>query len=299
MNKLIGVGVGGALLFVGLSGYVYLHGMPFAAEVAQMAGQAQVNDEKGTMQDAEKKSEEPAAVTLAEKDLPKKVGESVQKNGYTITREDAPVAVQTVKKNTIPLPVLGGVPLKPAGMPFDSYTLATSLLVALRAEMNASVRTSTVLPNESWLQIAQYYNMLGDHITARAVWLYLVSSEPGLFQPYGNLANQYVIEQNFTEAAVWYTRAIEKKADYLQYYSDLADVYVAQKNTTAAADTLKKGIVVDTKGWALHVALGRLYNTQGNLSEAHKVLNEAIARAKKAGNDAVAAEIEKEKIYTQ
>jgi tetratricopeptide (TPR) repeat protein len=254
----------------------------------------------------EKRGAKPTKVIeIDEGTLPKKNGESAQKDGYTITREDAPAPKGAGASNTdvpsvkIPTPALGAVPQKTLHMPLESYNLASAKLIELKADIYTAEKTGKQTSNEVWLDTALYYNMLGDTQTARTIWLYLTKSSPGLFQSYGNLANQYMAEKNWPLAEAWYTKAIALKRDYLQYYQDLSDVYIAEKKTEAAVRTLEQGIAADTHSWSLCVALGRHFNTIGNIKKAHEVFNMGIERAKKAGDTAAAEAIEKEKIYTQ
>jgi tetratricopeptide (TPR) repeat protein len=242
-------------------------------------------------------------INLDEKDLPQNVGESLQKDGYTITKELVPVA-----EKEVPLPVgYATVPSKPASMSGEQYAGIVAKLKPIIVDIQKGIEKNTKdgrplssnLYTDGWLDVALYKNALGDSNGARDVWVFLTKATPGLFQSYGNLANMYLGQQNFPEAVVWYKKAIEKKPDYLQYYQDLSDVYIAQKNTSAALEILKQGIAVDSTGWSLQVSLGRLYNSVGDINQAHIQFNNAIARAKKVGNTAAAEAIEQEKIYTQ
>jgi tetratricopeptide (TPR) repeat protein len=170
------------------------------------------------------------------------------------------------------------------------------IIVDIQKQIDANTATgSQNLYTDGWLDLALYRNMLGDVTGAKEVWVYLTKVSPGLVQPYGNMANQFVVEKNFAEAETWYKIAIEKMPQALQYYQDLADVYIAQKRTADAIATLKAGIAADAKSWSLQVTLGRLYLAQGDVKGANAQFDAAIARAKAAGNTAAVEAIQQEK----
>lgn len=282
------------LVVVGVSGYVYMYGVPFTDRFVKVA---EIGENAA-----------PATINLSPEDLPQNVGDSVQKDGYTITKELVPESerggnVGAVDLSKIPTPNYTKIPARPSGMPVESYDAVVAKLRPLIADITKQIEKnaetgSQTLYTDGWLDVALYRNMLGDTAGAKEIWLYLVQASPGLVQPYGNLGNMYMTQQSFVEAEKWYKIAIEKMPNALQYYSDLADIYAAQKRTADMVTILKKGIAADTKSWNLLVMLGRHYNSVGDIKNAHTQFNNAIERAKKAGNTQAVEAIEAEKIYT-
>lgn len=64
------------------------------------------------------------------------------------------------------------------------------------------------------------------------------------FQEYLDLGNKYLLELNYEEAAVAFTKAIELEPREMGAYEKLADVYTAQGNADQALETLNKAISV-------------------------------------------------------
>jgi tetratricopeptide (TPR) repeat protein len=289
MKKITNIGAIIGLVVVGASVYTYVYGVPFMDRLATVA-------EIG-------ETVPPGTINLSDKDLPQNVGDSVQKDGYTITKELVPAGEQvtqaSVNLSKIPAPDYKKIPKKPANMAVESYNAIVAKMQAIvsdiQKQIDANKKDGTaVVYTDGWLDIALYKNMLGDTAGAEAVWVYLTQVSPGLFQPYGNLANLYLTRQNFSEAETWYLRAIEKKPDYLQYYSDLGDIYSAQKRTADFGAILEKGMRADPKAWNMQVALGRYYASVDDSKNARLQFNAAIELAKKAGNSAASAAIEQE-----
>lgn len=239
-------------------------------------------------------------INLTEDELPK-VGESITKDGYTITNEgvDTAVSAPVVDLTKIPTPAYTAVPWKPATMDKTSYDAVVAKLQPLIERVTKQIADNKqngtqLLDTDAWLDIALYHNVLGDQAGAEALWLYLTKTSPGLVQPYGNLASMHMSRQEWDAAIPLYKKAISLMPKALQYYQDLADVYVAQKNTPAAIAILEEGSRADTASWSLLVTLGRLYAASGDATHARAAFEDAAARATKAGNAAAAEAIRAE-----
>lgn len=64
------------------------------------------------------------------------------------------------------------------------------------------------------------------------------------FSAYLDLGDKYLLELNYEEAAVAFTKAIELEPREIGAYEKLADVYTAQGNTEQALETLNKAVSV-------------------------------------------------------
>lgn len=295
-TKVVTIIVLGVLLVAGLQGYAYF------TETKNSALDAASSElVPGTVVTTGDNNN--PTINLSPDELPK-VGESITKDGYTITNEgidEGSTVVQgEIDLSKIPTPNFSTIPKKPATMQHEVYAQITGkmqpIIVDIQKQIDTNKATgSQTLYTDGWLDLALYRNMLGDVAGAKEVWVYLTKASPGLVQPYGNMANQYLVEQNFVEAEKWYKIAIQKMPQALQHYQDLSDVYIAQKRTADAVAILKAGIAVDSKSWSLQVTLGRLYLAQGDGKSANIQFDAAIARAKAAGNTAAVEAIQQEK----
>jgi tetratricopeptide (TPR) repeat protein len=240
-------------------------------------------------------------IELSPEELPA-VGESVTKDGYTITNEGVGSGVRDISK--IPLPNYSVIPKRQPSVAAESYSSIVDKMKPIIADITKQLESNAAtgaqaLYTDGWLDLALYRNMLGDVAGAEAIWRYLVAVSPGLVQPYGNLANMYLVQKNWGEAEKWYKEALVRMPEALQYYQDLADMYAAEQRDADYVQILTKGIEADKKAWSLQVTLGRYYNERGDIKNAHMQFNAAIERAKKAGNTAAVEAIEQEKIYVR
>lgn len=226
-------------------------------------------------------------VTIGAGELPA-VGQSVTKDGYTITNEGVPVKSVAPKYDR--------VPQRPPQVDAGTYG---AVVERMQAEMHVikefESKRGGGFQEGAWLNLATYRNMLGDSDGAEEIWKYLIAVDPGLVQPYGNLAGLYAQKKRYSDAESYYHEAITRKPDNEQYYQDLAQVYTAQGKRSDAVRILREGANACGASWSLLVNLGRMYAEGGERVTANSVLEEAALRAEKAGNGAIAATIRAEK----
>lgn len=224
-------------------------------------------------------STEAPEITIDPSELPTKVGESVNKDGYTITMEPAEGEVQ--------VPVIPNTPARPESLQKEAYDQVVKKLTETK-ELTQKNQNNTA----AWLDVALYLNMLGDSKTALTIWQYLHAKSPGQIQPVANMANHYRAKQDFKSAEKYFLLAIRIDPKFTQLYSDLFEMYKIQKRPDDAIAILKKGVEADEKAHTLAVILARYYQELHNTESAKEYYTIALSRARSAGLVEIAQSIE-------
>ena len=150
---------------------------------------------------------------------------------------------------------------------------------------------------KSWVDLGAVHKMGGDYKGAEAAWKFVTQAAPTNSIVYNNLGDLYMnFTKEYTKSEKAYLEAIRlsptDESPYMNLYAMYTNFY--KKGTSAAEDILKKGVAAVPDSVNLHVQLARFYKTAGNASAAKPQYDAAIAAAKKAGQEAVAAEIQTE-----
>jgi tetratricopeptide (TPR) repeat protein len=262
------------VLLIGLGVYVLFE----KAEAPESPG---VSEEKGLETELLKN------IQLDPNDLPKNVGDSVVKDGYTITKEEVPApAILQPKKN---LPTYDIIPKRPSTVDVAAYDVLVKKLQTVISMIQKGDRVDDAL-----LDVALYNNMLGNSEKAVEIWRYMNANSPKQIQPVTNLAQYYMGKGNFPEAEKWFLKAISNEPKFLQSYQDLSEIYKTQKRFDEAVALLKKGAVADPASHSLHVSLAQLYVSIGKGEDAKQEYITAISIARKSGNEQLIRALEED-----
>jgi tetratricopeptide (TPR) repeat protein len=231
---------------------------------------------------AEAPADKGVTVNIDDKDLPQNIGDSVHKDGYTITKE----AISAFFSGA---PTVTNIPKKPAGMDDATYK---NLTQSLSAAIDLFEKSGG--GEDGLLDVALYNNMLGNSAKSVEIWKFMNERSPGMIQPVANLAQYYLVKQDFKESEKWFLKAITNEPKFTQAYQDLQEIYKAQKRFDEAEGLLKKGIAANPEAHELHVTLAQLYVTENKKTEARKEYEAALTIAGKAKNAGVVAAIRAE-----
>jgi Tfp pilus assembly protein PilF len=157
--------------------------------------------------------------------------------------------------------------------------------------------TADSLDLESWVNLGVVRKMGGDYAGAEKAWLFVTQAAPNNPLAYANLGDLYQnFIKNYPKAEKNYLTEIKlspkDEGAYLNLYTMYANQY--KQGTSAAEDILKKGIAALPDSVALHVQLARFYKAKNDTTDARVQYDAAIAAANKAGQGAVALQIQAE-----
>lgn len=150
---------------------------------------------------------------------------------------------------------------------------------------------------KSWIDLGIVRKMGGDYKGAETAWLFVAKTAPTNPIVYNNLGDLYMnFTKEYAKSEKAYLTAIKfdpkNESIYINLYTMYANLY--KKGTSAAEDILKKGIAALPDSVNLRVTLARFYKAAGSTNAAKIQYDAAIAAANKAGQTAVATELQAE-----
>jgi hypothetical protein len=170
------------------------------------------------------------------------------------------------------------------------------------ALQNAAIKLQAKLATDSldlgsWINLGTIRKMGGDYTGAEKAWLFVTQAAPSNPLAYSNLGDLYEnFIKNYPKAEQSYLTELKlnpkDEGTYLNLYTMYANMY--KQGTSAAEDILKKGVAAIPNSVNLHVQLARYYKGKGDKADAKKEYDAAIAAANKAGQSAVASELQAE-----
>lgn len=155
----------------------------------------------------------------------------------------------------------------------------------------------------TWIDVGVQYKNGGDYVMAVKVWDYASKKWPSNVISFNNLGDLYMnYTHEYAKAEKNYLADINIKPEDINGYSTLFELYTATSyhpSATSAEDILKKGIAANPNAFDLRVTLARYYKAAGRTADAKVQYDAAIAGAKAAGKNDVAAQIQQEAISSQ
>lgn len=150
---------------------------------------------------------------------------------------------------------------------------------------------------EAWLGLGVLYKQAGDYRAAEEAWKYANALSPGNIVSFNNLGDLYhYYLKEYPKAEDMFLKAIKNDKKYTLSYMNLFDLYrySYKTDTTRAADALKQGIAANPENIDLVIALAAYYKEKGDKTNARTYYTQALAKAKTAGNTALATSLQAE-----
>jgi tetratricopeptide (TPR) repeat protein len=212
-----------------------------------------------------------------------KPGDVIRQKGYTITMlPDTSTEQESFSPTQFSIK-------KPTSMQPDVFKVFQDKAQAAQDALEKNPSDSN-----SWLSLAQYLMALGNTDASVQIWTYLVRTQPGLLQPYGNLAAVAVEEKKYTSAEKYYREAISRNIISTQYYHDLFDVLRMQKKETEAGQVLADGTGKFPAALDLYVVKARYEKELGDIVAAKQAYATAIELAEKGADASIVSQLKEE-----
>lgn len=211
------------------------------------------------------------------------VGETVQKDGYTIERlPDSP-------GETIAQPHLDRPLAKPEAM--DD---------AVFAQIKSNIAETIVVLKDgddfnAWMNLSTLRTILEDYQGSEEILVYLARRYAPSWQVHANLGALYsTYLDNLDGAIINYQQAIALLPSNPALYRSLYETYIRKGAPNEAIAALKDGIANEPRAIDLYVLLARYYRDTGDVENARTYYAQAISQAEQAGNTSAKTELEAE-----
>ncbi len=193
-------------------------------------------------------------------------------------------------------PSLDGPIAIPSRYPREFRVLMAERIATVIAELKKDPVADSPEKYNNWLNLAAYYHEIENYRGAEAIWLYLDEIYPNSQSvTSSNLASLYHLYlKDFEKSERYYLRAIEIEPSTASHYIGLHELYLYsyKQGTNAAEDILKRGLAAIKQSTDLLIRLASYYKDIGRVWDAVLRYEEALAIAKKSGNNSLASAIE-------